>query len=65
MKNYKKILKSRNMLLKAIRDEKAKEEDIVFWDKSFIDISVKIYTFRLKFINFLKESIINTTEYFS
>lgn len=65
IKSYKKILKSRNSTLKAIKENRAKKEDIKFWDKKFIEISSEIYKKRIKFINFLEESIINTKEYFS
>lgn len=64
LKDYKKILKSRNSTLKAIHDNKVKENEIDFWNNKFIDISCEIYKYRFKFIKFLEESIINTKEYF-
>ena len=65
LKNYKKIVKSRNSTLKAINDKKASIEDIKFWDEKFIEKAAQIYEYRYKFINFLEESIINTKDYFS
>jgi DNA replication and repair protein RecF len=63
--NYKKILKHRNKTLKSINESKAKKEDIIFWDKQFIELSSEIYKYRFKIINFYKESIKTTLEYFS
>jgi len=65
LKNYRKILKSRNSTLKAIHEKKVWEDEIKFWDKKFIDTASEIYKYRFKFINFLQESIVNTKEYFS
>lgn len=65
LKNYKKILKTRNSFLKAIFDKKAKKEDINFRNEKFIEISEKIYTYRFSFIKFLSKSIKNVKEYFS
>ncbi len=63
--NYKKILKHRNKTLKSINESKAKKEDIIFWDKQFVELSSEIYKYRFKIINFYKESIKTTLEYFS
>lgn len=65
LKEYKKILKSRNSFLKAISEKKASKDDIKFWDDKFINISKKIYDHRFKFINFLAISIENIKSYFS
>ena len=65
LKDYKKILKSRNSFLKAIYEKKAKKEDIKFWDEKFINISEEIYKYRFSFINFLSKSIKNIKDYFS
>lgn len=64
-KNYKKILKSRNMFLKAIYDWKAEKKDIKFWDEKFISIVEEIYNYRFKFVSFLADSIKNIKDYFS
>ncbi len=64
LKKYKKIVKSRNSVLKAINEQKASLDDLVFFDKNFIELASQIYKYRFKLINFLKESIVNTKEYF-
>lgn len=65
LKNYRKILKSRNSILKAIHEKRVWEKEIEFWDKKFIDVASEVYNYRFKFINFLQESIVNTKEYFT
>lgn len=64
LKDYKKILKSRNSFLKAINEWKAKEEDIKFWDEKFVEKAVEIYNFRFKFVNFLEKTIFKSKKYF-
>jgi DNA replication and repair protein RecF len=64
LKDYKKVLKTRNSLLKAINEKKAKESEIVFWDEKFALLSAKIYHFRFQFIEFLEKSIGNIKECF-
>ena len=64
LKDYKKIIRSRNSTLKAINNNKATQKDITFWNEKFIENSIEIYKYRYKFIKFLQESIINTKEYF-
>lgn len=63
--NYKKIIKHRNKTLKSINEWKASKEDIIFWNNKFINEANEIYKYRFKIINFLKESINSTLEYFS
>lgn len=62
--DYKKILKSRNKLLQNIEKQKSKIEELDFWNKEFIKKASSIYKYRFKIINFLKESINHTKEYF-
>ena len=62
---YKKIIKHRNKTLKSIYENKANKQDIIFWNEKFINHSIEIYKYRFKIINFLKDSIKNTLEYFS
>ncbi len=64
VKKYKKILKSRNSILKAINENKASKKDLEYFDKQFIELSTQIYKYRYKIIDFFEESIINTKEYF-
>ena len=63
--NYKKVIKHRNKTLKSIYEWKANKEDIKFWDEKFIQEATQIYKYRFKIINFLKETISTTLEYFS
>lgn len=65
LKEYKKILKSRNLLLKAINEEKAQKSEITFWDEKFVNISVEIYKYRIDLVNFLEKSIPNIIDCFS
>jgi DNA replication and repair protein RecF len=62
LKDYKKILKSRNLALKAINEWKAKKEEIEFWNNKFIELSKKIYIYRFELVNFLKDLVINVKE---
>lgn len=64
-KDYKKILKSRNSILKAINEWKAEKDEIVFWNNQFIEKASNIYEYRFKLIDFLKSSIKNIEECFS
>ena len=61
---YKKILISRNKLLKNIRDKKSNKSEIEFWDKKFILKSTQIYNYRFWITDFLKENTTNFTSYF-
>ncbi len=63
--DYKKIIKHRNKTLKSIYESKANKQDLVFWDEQFIIKANEIYKYRYKIINFLKETISTTLEYFS
>ncbi len=63
-KNFKNILKKRNKILKAIKEEKAEKKDIIFWNKNFIEESIKIYKYRKNLINFYKKNINNLKKYF-
>lgn len=64
LKDYKKILKSRNNLLKAILKGNARKDELKFWDEKFLEISEKIYFYRFEFIKFLKKWIKNIKDYF-
>lgn len=65
LSEYKKIIKNRNKVLKAIFEWKCTKEEIKFWDEKFIEYASEIYRYRFKIINFLKISINTTLEYFS
>ena len=65
LKEYKKILISRNKVLKNIRDWKSKKSEIEFWDKKFIELSKVIYNYRFWLVDFLKGNSKEFTNYFS
>lgn len=65
LKNYKKILKNRNDVLKAIFSWKVEKNEIFFWNEKFLEISEKIYIYRFSFVKFLSKSIKNIKNYFS
>ena len=62
---YKKILISRNKLLKNIRDKKSDKSEIEFWNKKFILKATQIYNYRFWITNFLKENTNDFTSYFN
>lgn len=64
-RDYKKILKSRNSVLKAVFENKAKESEIDFWDNKFIEISEKYYNYRFIIINFFETQIQNIKKFLS
>ncbi len=64
LKEYKTILSSRNKLLKAIKDWKAKESELDFWDDKFINIVKIVYNYRFWISNFFKENISQAKKYF-
>lgn len=63
-KDYRKILKSRNNILKAINEWKAQKSEINFWDKEFILKASLIYKYRFKIIEFIQASIKNIEDCF-
>jgi recombinational DNA repair ATPase RecF len=50
-------LKNRNKLLKNIFENKAKKDELHFWDIAFADATDKYYRYRKKFIFFIEENI--------
>ncbi|MBT3727169.1 hypothetical protein HOG21_05890 [bacterium] len=65
LSNYKKILKSRNKLLKNIYENKSSKKELDFWNEKFIKTAEEIYKYRFKIVNFFSSSIKNSLEYFS
>ena len=65
MKDYKKIISSRNKLLKSINEGKSKKSDILFWDNQFILISEKIYSYRFPLIQYFQSHLDTSREYFN
>lgn len=64
LKDYKDTIKSRNKILKNIHENKSKIEELNFWDERFINLSVIIYSYRFKIVNYIKENINNSLKYF-
>lgn len=64
MSDYKKILITRNKILKNIRNKKSTTSELVFWDNKFILKATKIYNYRFWITDFLKENTNDFTNYF-
>ncbi len=64
LSEYKKVIRNRNKTLKSIYEKKCSKQDIEFWNNKFIALAEEIYKYRFKVINFIKESIPSTLEYF-
>jgi len=64
LSEYKKILISRNKLLKNIRENKSGKSEIGFWDNKFALKASHIYNYRFWIIKFLKENTQDFTNYF-
>lgn len=64
LKNYEKITKSRNKILKNIFEEKSSRDEINFWNEEFIKYAQAIYTYRIPFITFIQERISQTNDIF-
>lgn len=64
IKEYKKILKNRNIILKKIRENKVEKKEINFRDNEFIKQSKLIYNYRFIIIEFLQKYIPKSSEYF-
>lgn len=65
LKQYKKIVASRNKLLKSIFEWKSQKSDIIFWDNHFIDIAEKIYSYRFPLLNYFRSHLDTSREYFN
>lgn len=55
--DYSKILKNRNVLLRNISEQKAKREDLKFWNSAFVDISIIFYQKRKLFLDYINDNI--------
>ncbi len=65
LKAYKKILGSRNKLLKNISEGKSQASEIDFWDTQFLASAIQIYDYRKMLIDFLNSKIETLLPYFS
>lgn len=64
MKQYKKVLKSRNKTLKNIAEWKSQISELDFWTQQFIELSESIYHYRFTLCNYFKKHIHTSLEYF-
>lgn len=65
LKNYKKIVTSRNKLLKSIFEWRSNKSDISFWNNEFIKIAEKIYSYRFPLIQYFRSHLDTSREYFN
>lgn len=65
LKEYKKIVTSRNKFLKSIAEWKSRTEDLTFWNEKFISLAEKIYDYRFPLVNYFSSHVHTAQEYFS
>lgn len=64
LREYKKILTSRNRILKNISLWKSEISEIQFWDEKYITSASTIYKYRKKIIDFFSQKISHLQQYF-
>lgn len=64
LSNYKKVLTSRNRVLKNISEGKSSSSELSFWDDKYIESAVTIYKYRWELSKFFKENTPELKEYF-
>lgn len=64
LQTYKKILSSRNKVLKNISDGKSEESELDFWDTKYISSCEIIYEYRQKIIQYFIQHIGELKKYF-
>ncbi len=65
LKKYKKVVSSRNKVLKNISEGKSSRSEIEFWDQEFILLATEIYNYRIKLIEHFVKNTSNFTQYLS
>lgn len=65
LKEYKKVVKHRNKLLKHLWESWSDSSELDFWDEKFATLATEVYNYRFKIINFFKENIESSKEYFT
>ena len=63
LQNYKKILTSRNKVLKNIFEGKSSQSELDFWDTAYIDIAVRVSNYRQKIRDFFQKESSSLTPY--
>jgi len=61
---YESIIKNRNKVLKNIREEKSKENELDFWNEQFIKACLYIYNYRFEIVDFLNLNIKRSKSHF-
>ena len=61
---FKKVLQSRNKLLKNISEKKSESSELWFWDEKYIDLATQVYNYRSKSIVFLSQQSHELKKYF-
>lgn len=64
LSKYKKVLTSRNKVLKNISLEKSEISELDFWNDTYIHLASEIYRYRNKLIDFMKLSEKDLAQYF-
>ena len=56
-RDYETTMRQRNALLKNVRDGKAEERDLDFWDKKFASLAETYLLYRKKYIAFVEDEL--------
>ena len=64
LRKYKKVVTSRNKVLKNISEGKSNIQELDFWNTAFIDLACDIYAYREKFISFIEPRCPEMKKYF-
>lgn len=54
-REYDGTMRQRNALLKKIRDNEARREDLDYWDRSFAEKAYMYHLYRMKWVGFIQE----------
>ncbi len=63
-KDYEKVMRERNFLLKKIRDGAAKKWDISFWDHKLVELAEIYLTYRYRYSEYIQNSLIHFPGFF-
>ena len=64
LSKYKKVLSSRNKVLKNIALEKSQISELDFWNETYITLACEIYKYRKKLISYIQKSEKTLSQYF-
>jgi DNA replication and repair protein RecF len=54
-REYERIMRQRNALLKKIREGEAKKDDLDFWDKKFSEVASQYREYRMSYVDFVQD----------